>query len=351
MTKSTGADVFDRPEIFLSLAVSLLDQNKVAAAEELIADTLARHPGDPLYENVARIIRTRKLPSWHASMLRDGPRNAAYRAAIEAVAEDRVVLDIGTGSGLLAMMAARAGAKRVIACEANPLVAETARRIIAANGFADVITIHACHSTKLTRDMIGDAGAEVVVSEIFAADLVGEGVLPALEHARQELCAPDALFVPEAACLRVALVELAKMEATPRMVEGFDLGEFLPLYSNTDFIDPASTKFALRSQPVDLALLNWNIPSPVPVTGHAAASVTASGGTINAVAQWLKIDFGNGVAYENPPGGDAAAHWYPITYLLPSSLQTEPGETLEVEAFYHAATLQVWANQARQTSG
>ena len=201
-------------------------------------------------------------------MLRDGPRNTAYRAAIEAVAEGRVVLDIGTGSGLLAMMAARAGAKRVIACEANPLVAEAARRIIAANGFADVITIHACHSTKLTRDMIGDAGAEVVVSEIFAADLVGEGVLPALEHAREELCAPGALFVPEAACLRVALVELTGVEAAPRMVEGFDLGEFLPLYSNIEMVAPDSTQVTLRSMPADLALLNWNTPTPVPVTDH-----------------------------------------------------------------------------------
>jgi type II protein arginine methyltransferase len=343
MTKSTGTDVFDRPEIFLSLGLSLLDQNKAAAAEELIADTLARHPGDPLYENVARIIRTRKLPSWHASMLRDGLRNAAYRTAIETVAQGRVVLDIGTGSGLLAMMAARAGAKRVIACEANPLVAEAARRIIAANGFEDVITVHACHSTKLTRDMIGDAGAEVVVSEIFAADLVGEGVLPALEHARAELCAPDALFVPEAACLRVALVELTSIEAAPRIVEGFDLGEFLPLYSNAEFIEPASTQIALRSEPADLALLDWNIPSPVPVTGHAATSVTASGGVVNAVAQWLKIDFGNGVTYENPPGGDAAAHWHPIAYLLPDPIQTHAGAKRMIEAFYHATALKVWA--------
>ncbi|MEE4317969.1 MAG: 50S ribosomal protein L11 methyltransferase [Erythrobacter sp.] len=343
MSKSTSAGVFDRPEIFLSLGLALLDQKKGAAVEELIADTLARHPGDPLYENVARIIRTRNLRGWHASMLRDAPRNMAYRAAIEGLAQGRVVLDIGTGSGLLAMMAARAGAKRVIACEANPLVAEAARRIVAANGFEDVITVHACHSTALTREMIGDEGAELVVSEIFAADLVGEGVLPALEHARAELCAPGALFVPEAACLRVALVELDNVEAPPRMVEGFDLGEFLPLYFNSELIDPFSRQVCLRSEPADLAVLNWNIPSPVPVTGHAQTSVTATGGVINAVLQWLKIDFGNGITYENPPDGDAATHWDPIAYFLPEPVKTEAGQTLEVEAFYHATTLKVWS--------
>lgn len=343
MTSSTSIDVFDRPEIFLSLGLSLLDQNRAAAAEQLIAETLARHPGDQVYENVAAIIRTRKLPSWHASMLRDGPRNAAYRAAIEATARGRVVLDIGTGSGLLAMMAARAGAERVVACEANPLVAEAARRIVAANGLDHVITIHACHSTKVSRDMIADAGADLVVSEIFAADLVGEGVLPALEHARAELCAQGALFVPEAACLRVALGDVSGVEPPPAMVEGFDLGGFLSLYSNRDFIDPGSRRVTLRSTVADLARFDWNGPDPVCATGHAHTSVSATGGDANAVVQWLKIDFGNGVTYENPPGGDAAAHWHPIAYLLPEPVATEAGETRVLETFYHDNTLKVWA--------
>ena len=164
MTTAENFDVFDRPEIFLSLGLSLVEQKKGAAVEELIADTLARHPGDRLYENIAQMIRSRKVPSWHAAMLRDHARNAAYRQAIEAMAPGRVVLDIGTGSGLLAMIAARAGAARVVACEANPVVAETARRIIAANGLDHVVTVHACHSSELERAMIGGAGAELVVS-------------------------------------------------------------------------------------------------------------------------------------------------------------------------------------------
>lgn len=83
---------FARPEIFLSLALAMARQGKAVALREL---------------------------------------------AIEAAVPGKVVLDIGTGSGLLAMMAARAGAARVIACEMNAAVAETARRIIAANGLAD----------------------------------------------------------------------------------------------------------------------------------------------------------------------------------------------------------------------
>ena len=54
----------------------------------------------------------RVAPPWHFPMMADASRNRAYEAAISRVASGRRVLDIGTGAGLLAMMAARAGATR-----------------------------------------------------------------------------------------------------------------------------------------------------------------------------------------------------------------------------------------------
>lgn len=342
MSRAQGADVFDQPEIFLSLGLSLIEQKKSAAAEELIAETLARHPGDPLYENVAHIIRSRKVPFWHAAMLRDQARNAAYRTAIEAAAPGRVVLDIGTGSGLLAMIAARAGAERVVACEANPVVAETARRIVAANGLDHVITIHACHSSKLDRRMIADDGADLVVSEIFAANLVGEGVVGALSHARSELAAPGALFLPEAACLRVALAEYASLPPAPQKVEGFDISAFAPLYIRSGFIEQADTGIALRSDVADLGRMDWSTHDPVPLTGRSQAEVTTTGGEANVILQWLRIEFGGGIVYENPPPVAAAQHWHPIYHTLPECLPTRPGERHAISMFYHTDVMALW---------
>ena len=85
------------------------------------------------------------VPFWHIPMLNDRRRNDAFeraiRAAIEKAGKDALVLDIGTGSGLLSMMAARAGARKIVTCERVPVIAETAERIVAANGYDRQINV------------------------------------------------------------------------------------------------------------------------------------------------------------------------------------------------------------------
>jgi predicted RNA methylase len=115
---------------------------KGAEAVVIVERTLEEHPDDPEWREAARAVLSYGVPGFHRSMLADAPRNDFYAQAIRAtVRPGDVVLDIGTGSGLLAMLAAQAGAARVVACEANPALAATAREIVRRNGFADRIEI------------------------------------------------------------------------------------------------------------------------------------------------------------------------------------------------------------------
>src|ERR1044072_84243 len=68
------------------------------------------------------------IPRWHFEMLNDEKRNVAFEQALSrAITPETIVLDIGSGTGLLAMMAARAGARETITCEMVPQFAELTR--------------------------------------------------------------------------------------------------------------------------------------------------------------------------------------------------------------------------------
>ena len=74
--------------------------------------------------------------------LMDRPRSEAFEKAIcAAVAPGTHVLDVGTGSGLLALFAARAGAATVTALEFDPFIAQVARQNIEANGYQECIRV------------------------------------------------------------------------------------------------------------------------------------------------------------------------------------------------------------------
>ncbi|MEM6905872.1 MAG: 50S ribosomal protein L11 methyltransferase [Pseudomonadota bacterium] len=114
----------------------------IAELTETAMALRAANPTDRLIWVLTDPLFYTQVPSWHWRMVADRARNRAYERAIRAsLTPGMTVLEIGTGAGLLAMMAARAGAGHVFTIEENPLMAETARRTIAANGLAERITV------------------------------------------------------------------------------------------------------------------------------------------------------------------------------------------------------------------
>ncbi|NXP73040.1 ANM7 methyltransferase, partial [Ramphastos sulfuratus] len=170
---------------------------------------------DENYDYHQEIARSR-----YADMLHDKDRNTKYyegiRAAVSRVkerGEKAVVLDIGTGTGLLSMMAAAAGADFCYAIEVFKPMANAAVKIVEKNGFSDRIKVINKHSTEVTVGPDGDmqCRANILVTELFDTELIGEGALPSYEHAHKYLVQEGCEAVPHKATVYVQLVESKRM--------------------------------------------------------------------------------------------------------------------------------------------
>ena len=324
----------DYPDALSNLGVIYLAQGNAPKAIELLRRAVALKP--ELTEAQLNLRNAYKdvVSPWHFAMINDRARNDAYRQAIIRAVAGKRVLDIGTGSGLLAMMAAAAGAAAVTSCESAPLIAGRARDIIALNGLSDRISVIAKHSTALVvgRDLADRA--EVLITETFSSDLLGEGVLSAVEHAHAELLTPDAIVIPRLASARGYLAGGTEIEALLFAGRscGFDLSPFNdfapPVYaaSVTHLAHDALSEefefftFDLRNRHFPAA----SRPLEIAVTGTGMASV---------VVQWIHLDLDGVSCYENRPAADArpADHWTQILYRFPQPFAVKAGEVVRLD--------------------
>lgn len=282
-------------------------------------------------------------PAWHFPMMADATRNEAYDRALRRAAPGRRVLDIGAGSGLLAMMAARAGAAKVTTCEVVPAIAAAAREIIHANGFADSITLHAKRSDQLKIGQDLWARANVLVTETFCSALLTEGVLPTIEHAREHLLTPDAVIIPQRAAARGYLIGGPSVEAQAyaSQAAGFDLSRF-NLF--------ASSKFGLHLDRLphevlsdDFEILSFDLTQSYfpPERREIAATVRVSGRCIG-VAQWLRLDLDSETTYENRPEVNAGANgWMHVIHRFPEPVDLVAGEQVLLIASHTRTNMSV----------
>lgn len=344
----------DKPESMAMLCALLLQRGQHADALAMGMAAVAAAPESSGVRTAVTAALSRSVAEFHVPMLQDDVRNRAYaRAIAKAVRPGMRVLEIGTGAGLLAMRAARAGAQ-VVTCEANPLIAAAAVEIIAANGLSDRISVVAKRSDALRIPEDLPEPADLVIHEIFGAALFDEGVTTALTDARHRLVRAGAPALPPRAGLRCALVRAGRphRRADLRDVEGFDLSHFELLARYTQ----SSKAFARhRLEPVSAphAALAMDYDAPPPF-GPALDTITLTshGGRIDGIAQWIAVDFAQGDALlENDPFGEGATSSWGARYVpLVNPIESAPGDAISVTLRHRGGLLMIDA-QAEPQAG
>jgi predicted RNA methylase len=137
------------------------------------------------------------IPGWdeefHELMLNDQLRMVAYRAAIrEAVWPGAVILDLGTGTGILAQWALEAGASRVYGIEVNPKILALAERRLGEAGFADRFK----PVNGLSYDVELPERVDMIISELIGNFGDNEDCHAILADARRRFLKPGGVMLP-----------------------------------------------------------------------------------------------------------------------------------------------------------
>ncbi len=318
------------------LAQCLTEQNRNEEALAILKVAAERLPEDEDVQFALHLAMSGMIPAWHIPMINDDERNAAYeRALARAVSPDSLVLEIGTGSGLVAMMAARAGAKHVVTCEAVPILAEVARETVARNGFGDKITVLSKRSTqvKLGADM--PEKADVFVSELINIGMLAPNMLPIIQHARANLVKPDARIIPQAAVVWGVLMQcdhLANINPM-RHIAGFDMGAF------DVFRSPGYAQIDLGADPHRVLsgrvrLLDFDFCKAMKTEDLRPMAITASrAGTCHGVCFWFDLILDDEVTYRSE-SRSRTNHWKQAIHFFPEPVEVQEGDRLDVAAGY-----------------
>lgn len=241
-------------------------------------------------------------------MAADAVRVDAYARAIATHAPGAIVLDLGSGTGLFALLAARAGAERVHAVEDNPaiwLLPELARE----NGLEDRIVVHATSSLDVTLP----ERATVLVSDLRGPGPLHRGHLAAIADARTRLLVPDAVVLPMRDTLHAAFVEL---EPSQRFERGWMAFEDLGLRAsatrtsigNTPLTDRGrgTSASALVTNAAAWGSLDYATAPPREIVEGDVVLTASRRGIAHGIVVWFDATVADGIGYSNAPGHELA---------------------------------------------
>ncbi len=271
----------------------------------------------------------------HRSMIMDRIRTDSFRRAIEAVVRPGdIVLDVGAGSGILSVFAARAGASRVYAVE-QTTIAVMAQELAAANGVADIVQVIQADIEAIEPP----ERVDVIVSEWLGGFGIDEGMLPPVIAARDRWLKPGGTMIPSSVTAWTALVHDRYLAETVAFLQANPYGiDFADLIDKTVNEISYSGTFRhlvtgdLRSEPRPLWTTEAKVVTLEQADGpHEAETVlpVQGTGTANALALWFSSELAPGVALAIGPG-DPPTHWGMTTAPLRAPVALTPGTGVRV---------------------
>jgi type I protein arginine methyltransferase len=265
---------------------------------------------------------------WHAALLNDRVRLAAYERAISAtVRPGDVVIDLGAGTGVMGLLACRAGASRVYAIESSGMV-EIVGKIAKANGLEDrIVCLHGA-STEIELP----ERADVAIADQAGPFGIGGGLFASFNDARRRFLKPHGRTIPSRIDLSVGLAECpqlwAKVELWDERQLGFDMSALHEVARNVGyeihFIPSQLLSETARVLSFDLAG-----STAEPSTGTATLTARRRG-LLHGIFGCFSAELAPGVSICNTPLGPGAMRRRAWFMPIAQAVALETGHSVQV---------------------
>jgi protein arginine N-methyltransferase 1 len=269
--------------------------------------------------------------SWHERMLADRVRIEAYRKGIAgSVKRGDVVIDLGTGTGILAAMAAQAGARQVYAVDHSDLI-EVAREIAQHNGLTNITFV-----SQNSRDFQPPEPADVLLHEQLGPAIFGENMIMNLLDLKRRALKPGGRIVPAVFDLYIEPVALKDEYRIPKLWEIEDLGIDLRFLEHHGPLQKFLGKFH-GIRPVKNFEVDHLLCEPAPIlsidmntlTGeqdvprrHTVIKPAVRAGNLDGFCIYFRGRFDTGTSFDTAPGSPQT-NWENIIIRKPRSSVSE----------------------------
>lgn len=274
----------------------------------------------------------------HKLMLMDNIRiNGYWKAICKRVNATSFVLDFGSGSGILSLAAAKAGARKIYAVERTK-IAEVSKKIISDNELSDKIYIVNVDS----KNALIPEKVDILVSEWMGIHVFQENMLFDLIDIRDKYLKKDGKMIPEkvslfVAPLRVTPLSNDEINRWEYLVEGFSFKEIFNLSLNDTYICKilpemlASNGFCALT--LDLYTVNKEELETVEMTTEFAFS---SHDEINGICGWFSAQLTDDIVLDTSPFS-APTHWKQTVYPIHPKIEVNAGDALVLQIIVEPA--------------
>ena len=264
----------------------------------------------------------------YGDMIADRERFDSYSKALsKMVRPGDVVVEIGCGPGMLALLACRAGARKVYAIDSEEIV-HHARELAAANGLADHVEFLHSDSRKVQLP----EQANVILSDLRGSLPFFDHAITSVEDARRRFLAPGGIVIARRDALKAAIIDAS--EYYSRLISPWrpsesriDLSRSLMLILN----DCYSTYFKadqLLTESKTWCVLDYQAGAAPDAAGDLRFQASRAG-IAHGICMWFEADLADGIGFSSGPS-DTRGVYGQRFFPWPQSVSLEAGQEIQV---------------------